>query len=596
MFSNKGQEYGFRGYQAPSVPRAPRSTRRTCPILRKTSDGKLRPFDILASVAGELLLKKDACSISHSSSTHRDQYPILEAVYDEKLPDKCKTLELKPSIPENCGKSLVVSESLSPKKDQDGGFEFNAKDASVSSAIGLSLDVDNRSISNLVDERKKLSKDVLMHDGKFGCSSYTDMCRLGNQIKYFSNKRKVDGSDDGENWSGCTPLSSMKKKMKPFNSVPRTGDRRIRKILASKFWKNSKLKSTRSDGNLKIGHWDRIGCYRDQRYRRNFAYNFSAINHIKNFYIRGRSSGPKKGGNKDVSEYGSSPLKVGHHTSNGRKYSHVKLQIESFRIPELFIEVAETSTIGSLKKTVMEALSAILKDGAHVGVLLRGEIVKDDRKTLLHSGIYHDNPPDALSFILEPKSSLAPQESPKLPNNALTRDASHTSTGCAANLDAHREASLPLTESHGAKAGKLIENDHHDAASSVVDEHLMESRDLAATPALRNRETLPAVPVQQRVKDSVISQRRVRRPFSVAEVEALVQAVEKLGTGRWRDVKFQAFGDVEHRTYVDLKDKWKTLVHTARISPQQRRGEPIPQELLDRVLAAHAYWSHKQQM
>lgn len=28
------------------------------------------------------------------------------------------------------------------------------------------------------------------------------------------------------------------------------------------------------------------------------------------------------------------------------------------------------------------------------------------------------------------------------------------------------------------------------------------------------------------------AQRRIRRPFSVAEVEALVQAVEKLGTGR----------------------------------------------------------------
>jgi hypothetical protein len=42
------------------------------------------------------------------------------------------------------------------------------------------------------------------------------------------------------------------------------------------------------------------------------------------------------------------------------------------------------------------------------------------------------------------------------------------------------------------------------------------------------------------------------------------------------------------------QDKWKTLVHTARISPQQRRGEPVPQELLDRVLAAHAYWSQQQ--
>nr|PNR32003.1 hypothetical protein PHYPA_026128 [Physcomitrium patens] len=85
--------------------------------------------------------------------------------------------------------------------------------------------------------------------------------------------------------------------------------------------------------------------------------------------------------------------------------------------------------------------------------------------------------------------------------------------------------------------------------------------------------------------------RRVRRPFSVSEVEALVHAVEKLGTGRWRDVKLRAFEQAKHRTYVDLKDKWKTLVHTARIAPHQRRGEPVPQELLERVTRAHAFWT-----
>jgi hypothetical protein len=44
------------------------------------------------------------------------------------------------------------------------------------------------------------------------------------------------------------------------------------------------------------------------------------------------------------------------------------------------------------------------------------------------------------------------------------------------------------------------------------------------------------------------------------------------------------------------QDKWKTLVHTASISPQQRRGEPVPQGLLDRVLVAQAYWSQQQQL
>lgn len=45
---------------------------------------------------------------------------------------------------------------------------------------------------------------------------------------------------------------------------------------------------------------------------------------------------------------------------------------------------------------------------------------------------------------------------------------------------------------------------------------------------------------------------------------------------------------------MPYQDKWKTLVHTASIAPQQRRGEPVPQELLDRVLQAQAYWAHQQ--
>jgi len=33
------------------------------------------------------------------------------------------------------------------------------------------------------------------------------------------------------------------------------------------------------------------------------------------------------------------------------------------------------------------------------------------------------------------------------------------------------------------------------------------------------------------------------------------------------------------------------LVHTARIAPHQRRGEPVPRELLERVTRAHTYWT-----
>lgn len=75
----------------------------------------------------------------------------------------------------------------------------------------------------------------------------------------------------------------------------------------------------------------------------------------------------------------------------------------------------------------------------------------------------------------------------------------------------------------------------HDLAPSRADvsleKHAADSRALVAVPAV-NLETFAAVPVRK-PKRSEAARRRIRRPFSVTEVEALVQAVEKLGTGRF---------------------------------------------------------------
>lgn len=89
-----------------------------------------------------------------------------------------------------------------------------------------------------------------------------------------------------------------------------------------------------------------------------------------------------------------------------------------------------------------------------------------------------------------------------------------------------------------------LQDDHQDEISS-------DSRALVPVPA-KNMNALSIVPIQK-PKRPEHSQRRIRRPFSVSEVEALVQAVEMLGTGRWRDVKIRAFDNANHRTYVDLK-------------------------------------------
>ena len=85
-----------------------------------------------------------------------------------------------------------------------------------------------------------------------------------------------------------------------------------------------------------------------------------------------------------------------------------------------------------------------------------------------------------------------------------------------------------------ANLGNLVESDHDSAPSPTqtsVDKSTTDSKALVPVPAM-SVEALSVVPAVRKSKRSEIAQRRIRRPFSVAEVEALVQAVEKLGTGR----------------------------------------------------------------
>ena len=77
----------------------------------------------------------------------------------------------------------------------------------------------------------------------------------------------------------------------------------------------------------------------------------------------------------------------------------------------------------------------------------------------------------------------------------------------------------------------LLSNNHilHDgsggASSAIILHPNIGMRD--------NMHGLALVSMQQKSRSLDIGKRRVRRPFSVAEVEALVHAVEKLGTGRY---------------------------------------------------------------
>ena len=66
-----------------------------------------------------------------------------------------------------------------------------------------------------------------------------------------------------------------------------------------------------------------------------------------------------------------------------------------------------------------------------------------------------------------------------------------------------------------------------DASSSVK---TADSKAMVPVPDM-NADPLTVLPPRKSRRSELV-QRRIRRPFSVAEVEALVQAVEKLGTGR----------------------------------------------------------------
>ncbi|CAM6023221.1 unnamed protein product [Sphagnum balticum] len=270
----------------------------------------------------------------------------------------------------------------------------------------------------------------------------------------------------------------------------------------------------------------------------------------------------------------------------------VKLSIKSFTVPELFVDLPESASILNLKRAVMEAAMNLLGGGLRVRVLLQGKKVPDEGATLLQMGISRSAKPESLGFMLEPSpvptsTSATAAEDPLLVlshanNPPLPRYAIESSCSIRAQADANRRAKNELDPPSTVTTN--MSQDSLEGESGAIILH----------PGVGTGENMPGmalVPVRQKTGALDVGKRRMRCPFSVAEVEALVHAVEKLGTGRWRDVKLRAFDHAKHRTYVDLKDKWKTLVHTARIAPHQRRGEPVPQELLERVTRAHSYWS-----
>nr|XP_043634434.1 telomere repeat-binding protein 4-like [Erigeron canadensis] len=429
------------------------------------------------------------------------------------------------------------------------------------------------------------------------------------------NNVKIGIRDDEENSFSCNHHRSTK--MRALRLQSRAGYRRIRKVLTTKYWNSApKLKdyepsNTTSHGVRPINH-SRKNIYKREYFyadasskRRKLFHQSSNPGYVQETSNESISNIPERSANGDKRHPSVASKRakavtssfISHKTSFQSKDAHVKLSIESFKVPELYIEMPETSTVSSLKRAVIEAMTAILGGELQVGVLIQGKKIRDDNRTIQEMGISVNS--DTLGFMLEPSlpqpsQSLVQNESPLLlPCDNHQPLASSPASPVAdvgflnVSVDPPQSISLDNQVENNTESKPL--------ATKVLTEDIVEDMKAIVPVTPLNPEALSVVPSKHKLsKRSELSQRRTRRPFSVSEVEALVEAVEKLGTGRWRDVKIRAFDDANHRTYVDLKDKWKTLVHTASISPQQRRGEPVLQHLLDRVLAANSFWSLNQ--
>uniref|UniRef100_A0ACD5YW94 Uncharacterized protein n=1 Tax=Avena sativa TaxID=4498 RepID=A0ACD5YW94_AVESA len=261
---------------------------------------------------------------------------------------------------------------------------------------------------------------------------------------------------------------------------------------------------------------------------------------------------------------------------------NVKFIIKSFNIPELLIEVPENATVGSLKRIVTDAVTSTVEGSLRVRVLLQGKIIQDDNTTLQQAGICHGAKLDSIGFSLECEAKQDSQPSVIAPEETQPVGTSIVQQLSKVKCE-EPSPSFTLNDPVDYLLG---------GAAQVKSEI---SQGIAAAGTSGVGELALAIVPAPRSKQRDFGQRRKRRPFSIPEVVSLVEAVEKLGFGRWKNVKYHAFGDNQERTYVDLKDKWKNLVHTASIPPQLRRGQAIPsQDLLDRVLAAQAYWSLRQ--
>ncbi|KAF5930890.1 hypothetical protein HYC85_031763 [Camellia sinensis] len=378
-------------------------------LVRKLMTCQMCAFDLLATVAGKLLLEGESSPSSSNSLTGT----IVKGSIKKERQDEDNPSKVEPCGRGSCDRSSFVSELVSQTpvlyhSSKEFSHVHNDDCSGVASVITSDCSEKVGSAEKLVSGKGKIQLGSFASKVEVASSGYQESCdctledenKNKKQIKIeppktgnASNNTKADmcssddpavrnrkpptpvsldnsvklplctdyipsGSfpacrddvklvirDDDENSSGCTQPSTATKAFRPPPRIVET-------IILSP---DSETRSVYH--NRKIGY-KRKRSLTDYPIKKRIFYDRSSVsNSDGGISSEGISSSPRKGLSCDASgsgatihgASGTSACVAGQHTPFQSRDSHVKVRITSFKVPELFIEMPETATVGSLK-------------------------------------------------------------------------------------------------------------------------------------------------------------------------------------------------------------------------------------------------------
>ncbi|CAN8236531.1 unnamed protein product [Cochlearia groenlandica] len=419
---------GYNGFDFSNIPKAPRSWKRKVACKRADGDdcSKICGIDLLASLAEKLLEEKESSS-SNSAFQGDKQDRLCVKIKQEhqdcisEFPDQGNPLAPKANS-ENTSETCLQFSSLendcilkqTPCKRENhlvaceskkGDCGFLVESGSFTEDTGFVT-------ADTMFEDGEEARDGLIADTSNGFKLPLGMDDVPNDsFEGYGNHSKLGFRDGDEKYCRYYKLS---EKCNSYRALTRVTNRRISKSMAKKygraFLKTKCFEDMRTDACLKALHRKRKLCHghnpwknRTIHRKRRLSAKGLVVNSDEGLSYESVTNSRQRGDRGLYKVY----TDILHYMVC--MVSHVifiifavKLSIKSLRIPELFIKVPKTATVGSLKRTVKEAVTALLGGGICIGVLLQGKKVRDDNNTLSHAGLSCVKNLDKFGFTLKP--------------------------------------------------------------------------------------------------------------------------------------------------------------------------------------------------